>query len=640
MAQPIWRRALTRTFGPRRRQTHLRVEALETRALPSTITVTDLADDGPGSLRAAVTQAAVGDTIDFAPGLSGTILLTSGELAINQSLSIAGPGSDQIAVSGGATTRVFEVGAGAAVAIGGLTITGGHVAAPGFSTGVGAGVANYGSLTLTDCDIVDNAILGSSNSLALGAGIYNAGDLTLVDSTVARDRASGGSSMGGGIWNGTGVLTLIRSTLTADSANGIGGGQGGGVYSAGGRLSVSRCTITGNSTQRPVGGGGGIYIAAGTAAVADSLLADNAAAQGAGLDNAGDLTVTGTTLAGNHSSFPGGAGGGVYNTGRAKITNCTIAGNAQSGDGSTGGAVFNSSAGMVVLTSCTVTGNSAGDRYDGVGGIEADGTVQLLNTIVAANSSPAGRPDLFGTFHSLGYNLIGVGDGVADWTATDRVGSGADPLDPQLGALGDHGGAVPTIPVLAGSPALDAGDPSWLGAPDQRGVTRGGGVNIGAFQATATQLILAAPAEVAAGMPFDVVVTASDPYGNVAVGYTGLVSLYATDAQAPYQGAYAFTPADAGTHVFTGVTLLTPGPRTLLAADGPLVGLADVMVDPGAHVRTRRHGPAGRDDGPPLTETFNENGAVFRDTAPFIERVPSINSAVFPEQPGPATRHR
>ncbi len=397
MAHSRWRRALTRPLSPRRRQTHLRVETLETRALPSILTVTDLGDDGPGTLRAALGQAAAGDTIDFAPGLSGTILLTSGALAVDQSLSVTGPGADRIAVSGGNVTRVFEVGTGAAVAIDGLTITAGRVAAAGAGTGVGAGIANYGSLTLTGCDIVDNTITGSSNSLALGAGIYNTGDLTLIDSTVARGHANGGSSRGGGIYN-AGNLTLIRSVLTGDSANGIGGGQGGGVYSAGGRLAVSGCTLTGNSTQRPVGGGGGIYVAAGTAAVADSLLADNAAAEGAGLNNAGDLTLTGVTLTGNHSGFPGGAGGGVYNTGRAKLTNCTLAGNAQLGDGSTGGAVFNAPGGMLVLTSCTVAGNSAGDRYDGVGGIAADGAVQLLNTIVAGNPSPAGEPDVFGTY--------------------------------------------------------------------------------------------------------------------------------------------------------------------------------------------------------------------------------------------------
>src|SRR6516162_3230795 len=68
-----------------------RLTALEDRALPSTFTVTSLADSGPGSLRAGVASGA--DTIQFAPGLHGTITLAS-EIAISSSLSIDGPGSN------------------------------------------------------------------------------------------------------------------------------------------------------------------------------------------------------------------------------------------------------------------------------------------------------------------------------------------------------------------------------------------------------------------------------------------------------------------------------------------------------------------------------------------------------------------
>jgi hypothetical protein len=54
------------------RRTVLRVEALEDRALPSTFTVLNLNDGGPGSLRAAVqaADAAPGSAIDFAFGLA------------------------------------------------------------------------------------------------------------------------------------------------------------------------------------------------------------------------------------------------------------------------------------------------------------------------------------------------------------------------------------------------------------------------------------------------------------------------------------------------------------------------------------------------------------------------------------------
>jgi hypothetical protein len=141
---------------------------------------------------------------------------------------------------------------------------------------------------------------------------------------------------------------------------------------------------------------------------------------------------------------------------------------------------------------------------------------------------------------------------------------------------------------LPGSPALNAGDPDQLGTADQRGVVRGGGVNIGAYQASAASFRLDAPASVTAGVPFDVTVTALDPFGQVAVGYTGTVTFRTTD---PDPGVvlpadYTFTPGDGGVHTFTDTgagetTLVTPGEQTLTVtdtADGTLTGAATVTV--------------------------------------------------------------
>jgi hypothetical protein len=84
--------------------------------------------------------------------------------------------------------------------------------------------------------------------------------------------------------------------------------------------------------------------------------------------------------------------------------------------------------------------------------------------------------------------------------------------------------------LLAGSPALNAGDPSQLGVADQRGVVRSGGVNIGAYQASATAFVVTAPATATAGTPFDLTVTAVDPFGQTALGYTGRVTFTSADA--------------------------------------------------------------------------------------------------------------
>jgi hypothetical protein len=102
-----------------------RLEVLEDRTLPSTFTVTNLLDSGPGSLRAAITAAnttAGADVIRFAGGLKGTIPLAS-ELSITGDLTINGPNANQLTVSGGNATRVFHVsGSATHLAMDSLTI--------------------------------------------------------------------------------------------------------------------------------------------------------------------------------------------------------------------------------------------------------------------------------------------------------------------------------------------------------------------------------------------------------------------------------------------------------------------------------------------------------------------------------------
>src|SRR5262249_14633741 len=149
----------------------------------------------------------------------------------------------------------------------------------------------------------------------------------------------------------------------------------------------------------------------------------------------------------------------------------------------------------------------------------------LHNTLVAGNFNRGTRDDVFGALNASGdYNLIGDGTGMtgqSDGVNGNLVGSAAAPLDPLLGPLQDNGGPTKTHALLAGSPALNAGDPAQLGVADQRGVVRSGGVNIGAYQASASAFVLTAPDSVTAGAPFDATVKAVDSFGQTAVGYTG-----------------------------------------------------------------------------------------------------------------------
>src|SRR5437868_15176369 len=85
------------------------------------ITVTNTNDSGPGSLRQALADVNDGDTINFA--VTGTIGLTSGELVVDNSITISGPGATNLNVNSN-TSRVFHIGSGKNIRISGLTITG------------------------------------------------------------------------------------------------------------------------------------------------------------------------------------------------------------------------------------------------------------------------------------------------------------------------------------------------------------------------------------------------------------------------------------------------------------------------------------------------------------------------------------
>jgi hypothetical protein len=140
--------------------------------------------------------------------------------------------------------------------------------------------------------------------------------------------------------------------------------------------------------------------------------------------------------------------------------------------------------GELSLVNCTVAGNqgastAAGGVYHPAGG----GRAEVLNTIIASNSGSI--QDVAGEFASVGHNLIGVTNSSTGFGVTgDLVSSSDSPLDPRLGPLGDNGGPTKTLPLLQGSPAIDAGDNTTITPSDQRGYARriGPAVDIGAYE--------------------------------------------------------------------------------------------------------------------------------------------------------------
>jgi hypothetical protein len=295
-------RAQQRPTPPRFRP---QLEALEDRCVPSTLTVTNAADSGLGSLRADIAAAQSGDTIVFAPSLDNyTIFLRSGELVINKNLTIQGPGASLLAIDGGSGyngvgfgfgSRVFEVdGAGTTVTLSGLTITdGGGPANPALGyhagDGLGGGILNYGNLTLSGCTVSQNTINPFAGQSTLGAGIYNAGTLTVSSCLLANNFANDfGHAEGGGIFNAA-FLTVSNSELIQNKTDGGGGGIDNGAYAT---ATVTGSFIFENDTY---GEGGGIFN-----------------------DKHAKLTIQSSRITGNSDS--NGVGADLYNLGTVKIS--------------------------------------------------------------------------------------------------------------------------------------------------------------------------------------------------------------------------------------------------------------------------------------------------------------------------------
>src|SRR6267154_6798108 len=190
----------------------------------ATITVTNTNDSGTGSLRQALAVAHDGDSITFA--VSGTITLTSGALVVAKSVTISGPGADQLSIVGIPFQSVFAV---SAATISGLTIRNGAV-----------GIDNFGTLTVKNCVISGMSV----------AGIDNGSSLTVVNSNVS-------DNDGWGIYNITGEFGVVIATIlsTTVSGNPFGGVVaepnffGGSAY-----ITITDCTISGNSTTLNGGG--------------------------------------------------------------------------------------------------------------------------------------------------------------------------------------------------------------------------------------------------------------------------------------------------------------------------------------------------------------------------------------------------
>jgi hypothetical protein len=331
------------------------LESLEDRCLPSTLTVLNTNDSGPGSLRATIAAAQSGDTIVFDPGLAyQTIQLTSGELVLDKSLDITGPVNGQLTVDALFASRIFDItSTSATVTVAGLIIAEGH------AIGAGGGLVNYGTLTVNGCVFRDNSVSGGSGHRVAGGAIANFGILTVTDTAFSHNSAA----------------TNGRFT------------EEGGAIANFGALFVSSSSFSNNWVLTSnIEGDGGALANWGTAVVADSQFAANFGlgfpVYGGAIENRGTLTVEATSFQHNGSIFNAGnggyypasiaEGGAIDNRAALAVTNSSFYQN----EAISGGAIANRGTALVSATD-----------YEGNGAYKEGGAIQNWGQMTVSAST-------------------------------------------------------------------------------------------------------------------------------------------------------------------------------------------------------------------------------------------------------------
>jgi hypothetical protein len=247
----------------------------------------------------------------------------------------------------------------------------------------------------------------------------------------------------------SGDLTLQSLTLSGGSSS-----EGGGVSNRG-TLTIEESTISGNTADF----GGGVSSAFGTLTIENSTVSGNIANVGGGVDNyAGRLTITNSTISGNRAN----AAGGILNNGYSNAY-CY--------------AFYSCSDGNLILNRSLIAGNQAAVAPE----------IQNLSNVTANNFN------LFGAKGNAGVTGFTPGP-------TDIVPAPGVTVADILGPLENNGGPTETHALVAGSPAINAGNlggcmdsAGALLTTDQRGFPRpfnGTICDIGSYELQADPLTI------------------------------------------------------------------------------------------------------------------------------------------------------
>lgn len=272
--------------------------------------------------------------------------------------------------------------------------------------------------------------------------LIQSGNLDVTISGLAITNGFSFGTEGGGIRNQSSGSVLLQSCSVTGNLCGT---AGAGIANLG-NMEIDSCSVSSNS-------------------VGSSITAN----RGGGIFSSGTLSVTNSTIASNtvratQAFVMTEAGGGIYSTGNLSVVNCTISGNESEEGGGGGVAVIG---GNASFTNVTLSNNRSGGLRT------QNAQPEIRNSVWAGNRPFFGSApglDIAGAVTSLGYNLIGNGDGATITPATgDQIGTATNLVNAVLGPLQDNGGPTLTHALLPGSPGIDQGIASGGAVTDQRG---------------------------------------------------------------------------------------------------------------------------------------------------------------------------
>ena len=370
----------------------------------TTFTVNSLGDALSGSgdsgdLRYCINEAnadAGPNQIVFDPTVFSTpqtITLSLGQLELSDTggtQTITGPAAG-VTISGGGNNRVFQIDDGVTASISGVTISDGETEYPES----GAGLANYGTATLTGCTLSGNS---AGIDIDGAPGVFNssAATLTMTDCTVSGNY---GLAIGGVANKGT--ANLIDCTLS--------GNVGSGLQNYG-SVNLTGCTVSGNDTKYA----------------------------GAGVFNFGTANLTDCTVSGNNATF----GGGIYNSGPANLIDTIVAGNT---NGSSPSDIGGGSVDVSGNNNLIGTGGSGGLANGVDGNIVLTSLTGLGVAPLVNNGGPTQTMALLPGSPAIGAGVNADYPGTTTPITTDQRGEPLDSPKPDIGAFQTQGATLTSL---------------------------------------------------------------------------------------------------------------------------------------------------------------------------------------------------